>query len=118
MAENVTTSSPPGYIGPELTIRGRFSGEGDVIIEGSFEGEMELQGQVRVGSRGRVRAPITASAVTVEGRLEGDVVAGDVIVREGGHLIGDVRAPRVGLDDGGTLLGTVEMHVEMPGDFE
>ncbi len=113
----MTDANIPGYLGAELVVRGRVSGEGDLTIEGSFEGELNLQGDLRVGGRGRVRAPVIARRVAVEGRLEGDVEAAEVIVREGGRLVGDVRAPRVGLEDGGALLGTVEMDVELP-EFE
>ncbi len=116
-AENVTLRSTTGYIGPELTVRGRLSGEGDIVVDGSFEGEVSLKGQVVVGASGRTRAPVIARHVIVEGRLEGDVRAGEVVVREGGCLVGDVCAPRIGLDDGGTLLGTVEMQVDLPEDF-
>ncbi|MEM9073318.1 MAG: polymer-forming cytoskeletal protein [Myxococcota bacterium] len=116
-AENVTDAPTPGYIGPELTVRGHLTGEGDVVVDGSFEGEMTFQGRLVIGGSGRVRAPISATAVSVAGQLEGNVEAGEVLVRDGGHLLGDVRAPRVGLEDGGALLGTVEMDVDLP-DFE
>ncbi len=113
----MSDTNTPGFIGPELVVRGRLTGEGDLCIEGVFEGELQLQGNLRVGGRGRVRGPVMARWVAVEGRLEGDIDAGEVLVREGGRLVGDVRAPRVGLEDGGALLGTVEMDVELP-EFE
>lgn len=107
-----------GYVGPGLMIRGRLSGEGDVIVDGSFEGEMTLDGRVAVGPAGRIKAPVSAGLVTIEGRLDGDVTAGEVIVREGGRLHGDVRASRVGLEDGGAIHGTVTMDFDLPADLQ
>lgn len=113
----MSETDTPGYIGPELVVRGRLSGEGDLRVEGVFEGQVHLQGDLRVAGAGRVRAPVVARRVAVEGRLDGDVEAAEVLVHEGGRLVGDVRAPRVGIEDGGALLGTVEMDVELP-EFE
>lgn len=117
VVENVTRDSSSGYIGPELVVRGRLSGEGDVSIDGQFEGEMSIRGRVVVGATGRVRAPVQATYVGVRGRLEGAVGAADVVVEDGGELLGDVRALSVGLEDGGALHGTVDMDVTLPGDL-
>ncbi len=115
---DVSTEHAAGYVGPGLRIRGRLSGEGDVIVDGSFEGELAIDGRVAVGPAGRVKSPVSARLVTVEGRLDGDVAAGEVIVREGGRLHGDVRASRVGLEDGGSIHGTVTMDFDLPADLE
>ncbi|MBX3251798.1 MAG: polymer-forming cytoskeletal protein [Myxococcales bacterium] len=107
--DNVT-----GYVGPGLVVRGQVSGEGDLVVDGVFEGSLSLRGRVAVGPPGRLRAPVEAHLVSVEGRLEGHVTAGEIVVREGGRLHGDVRAPSVGIEDGGVLLGSVTMDVELP----
>jgi cytoskeletal protein CcmA (bactofilin family) len=114
----VTTERATGYIGPGLVVRGRLSGEGDVVVDGGFEGEMSIEGRVAVGPAGRIKAPVVARLVSVEGRLDGDVSASEVVVREGGRLHGDVRAASVGLEDGGSLHGTVAMDFELPADLE
>jgi len=108
----------PGYLGPQLAVRGRLSGTGHVTIDGAFEGEIEVAGHVAIGAGAHVRAPIRARAVAVAGHVEGAVSAVDVHVRAGGQLAGDVRAQSVGLDDGGALLGMVEMDFELPPELE
>ncbi len=114
----MTIERTAGYIGPGLVVRGRLFGEGDVVVDGSFEGELAIAGRAAVGPAGRVKAPVSAALLTVEGRVDGDVSAAEVIVREGGRLHGDVQAASVGLADGGAIHGTVTMDFELPAGLE
>lgn len=108
-----------GYFGPGLVVRGKLTGEGDLTIDGRFEGGLELTGDVHIGEHSVVNAPVRAGALTVSGDVKGDVVAaGAVAVRDGGRIVGDVRAQRVSIDDGGALHGGVEMDFELPDGLE
>ncbi len=119
----MTTRSVPGYIGPQLAIRGRISGDGQLVVDGQIEGDVQIEGTLTVGASGHVVGVIAAGAVDVAGRLRGPVSAfGEVLVRDGGQVDGDVRAPRIGIDDGGSLHGGIDMDFELPftgeGEFE
>ncbi len=103
-----------GYIGPGIHLRGTIDGSGELVVDGTLVGPVELAGVFTVGGRGAVTGDVQAKAVEVEGKLEGSVRAEDVAIRSGGALYGDVQALRVGLDDGGALHGTVDMDVELP----
>lgn len=104
-----------GYLGQGLVVRGKLTGAGDVTIEGRFEGEVDVAGEVSVGENGVVSAPLHVGGLTVSGDVKGDVVAtGAVKVCDGGRILGDVRAHRVSIDDGGALHGGVEMDFELP----
>lgn len=112
----MTTRSTNGYIGPNLVIHGRLSGQGEIQIDGRLEGDLEVEGTVSVGPTGVVLAAASADVVEVMGHVRGNVVATtEVAVRDGGRIDGDVRAPRVGIDDGGSLVGGIEMDFELPG---
>jgi cytoskeletal protein CcmA (bactofilin family) len=108
-----------GYLGPGLLVRGKLTGEGDLTIDGRFDGELDVTGDVQVGERGVVSAPVRAGSLTVSGDLKGDVsAAGAVAVRDGGRIVGDVRAQRVSIDDGGALHGGVEMDFDLPDELD
>ncbi len=110
---------PLGYLAPGLSVRGRLSGAGDLTIDGRLEGELDVSGEVIVGERGVIVAPVRAGAVVVAGDLKGEVHArGAVAVRDGGRILGDVRAQRVSIDDGGALHGGVEMDFELPAELD
>lgn len=104
-----------GIIGPDLVVHGRLGGKSDLRIEGVFDGELEVDGEVVIGPDGSVNAPAQVTSLEVEGEVRGDVVASDAVaIRPGGRLLGDVRARRISIDDGGSLQGGIEMDFELP----
>lgn len=118
-SENVTNRSDRGYIGAGLVVRGKLTGEGNMQIDGRFDGDIACRGALVVGAEGRVDGRVDAVSVTVLGRLRGPVHASDTVaVREGGRIEGDVRAVRIAIDDGGLLDGGIDMEFELPPDLE
>jgi cytoskeletal protein CcmA (bactofilin family) len=98
-------------IGPSITIRGEVSGDEDLLIQGRVDGSVDLkQHTVTVGREGQVKAGISARVVTVEGKVQGDLVAEEqVILRSSARVEGDITAPRVILEDGANFRGGVDM---------
>lgn len=119
----MTSRSKAGYIGANLVIHGRLSGRGEITVDGRFEGDVAVEGTVKVGTTGVVLAAVEAEVVEVAGHLKGRVTSTDeVMVRDGGTIDGDVHAPRVSIDDGGVLHGGIQMDFDLPdalseGDF-
>jgi cytoskeletal protein CcmA (bactofilin family) len=108
-----------GTIGPDLVVHGRLSGKSDLRIDGVFDGELSVEGEVWVGPDGSVSAPVAVGSLEIEGEVRGDVTAhGAVAIRPGGRLLGDVRARRICIDDGGSLQGGIEMEFELPEERE
>jgi cytoskeletal protein CcmA (bactofilin family) len=92
-----------------------LSGRGEITIDGRVEGDVAVQGMVRVGPVGEVHAAVEADVVEVSGRLRGSVTGvEEVAVRDGGCIDGDVCAPRVAIDDGGLLHGGIQMDFDLP----
>ena len=101
----------PATIGPSITIKGEVTGDEDLLIEGRIDGSVELEDHaVTVGADGRVSAHITGRVVTVEGEVEGDLIADEqIILRGSARVEGDIKAPRVVLEDGARFRGLVDM---------
>lgn len=110
-APTVTPTGGRAAIGRSITIRGEVTGDEDLLIEGRVDGSVDLkQHAVTVGSGGQVKAGINGRIVTVEGTVEGDLVAVEqVVLRSSARVVGDITAPRVVLEDGATFRGGVEM---------
>jgi cytoskeletal protein CcmA (bactofilin family) len=104
-------SRGPAIIGSSITIRGEVTGDEDLLIEGRVDGSVDLkQHSVTVGPEGLVKAGITARIVTVEGTVEGDLLAEEQVVLRGtARVQGDITAPRVVLEDGANFRGGVDM---------
>lgn len=104
-----------GFIGKSITVRGTLRGEGDLVVEGTVEGTIELRDQLLVQQGGRVSADVQAANLTVFGELTGSVQATTLVaINAGSRVIGDITAPRVIIEDGARFKGRVEMDVELP----
>ena len=100
----------PAAVGAATAVRGQLAAREDVWIDGQLEGEVHAAGQqVTIGVAGRVRGEIRARLVIVEGQLEGEAHAEQlVVVRTGGRVRGDLRSPRVALDDRCWFSGSID----------
>lgn len=105
------SSRGPATIGSSITIRGEVTGDEDLLIEGRVDGSVELKKHaVTVGAEGQVKAGISGRVVTVEGRVDGDLRAEEMVVlRSSAQVQGDITAPRVILEDGASFRGGVDM---------
>jgi len=113
-AADMSSRSAEGVIGPQLVVRGRLDGKGELRIEGVLEGEIDLDGSLVVGPEGTVVGPVRARGVEVSGEVHGHVSATEgVAIRAGGRVQGDVRARRIAIDDGASLHGGIEMEFDV-----
>ena len=115
--DNTVTARPTGrsVLGTGISVEGRLTGTGDLLIEGQFAGDITLPGSSLVVARGgQVAAQVRVRSVAIEGELEGDVVADEAVVRSGGRLRGDILAPRVVLEDGCRFQGRIDMDPNAP----
>jgi len=97
-----------------ITFTGVIRGEGNVLIEGRLEGEVDLHGGITVAPSGTVQGPITADAVRVAGNVEGSITAREHLCLERtGAVHGDVATASLivengRLDGSSTMLAPAE----------
>ena len=106
-------------IGPSIEIRGRLSGDEDLVIEGKVSGQIALSRTLTVEAAAVVEADVAADELTVAGRLKGDVVAqGAVTIFAGATVEGKVRATRISIEEGARFRGAIDMDVDLPPGIE
>jgi len=102
-------------IGPGITVNGRLTGDADVTVEGRVEGTVSLNSHLAVADEGTVVAEIDADSVTIEGTLDGDIVAQETVrLAPGCHVTGNIRAPRINIEEGAKFKGNIDMDVDLP----
>lgn len=104
-------------IGASIKINGTVTGDENLIVEGTIEGNVDLpKNDLTVGATGKVTADITANTVRVDGQVTGDIAGTEkVIISRSGKVLGNIKAPRVTLEDGAKFKGSIDMD---PGDNE
>jgi cytoskeletal protein CcmA (bactofilin family) len=98
------------------TIRGRVTGEGDVRVYGTLQGEVVLRGALVVGEGGAVRGgAVEATDITVEGEVSGEVnAASSLVVHPTGSLSGRVRGRSIRVHAGATLSCDFDCDFDLP----
>lgn len=97
-------------VGASTTLKGTLRSDGGVRIDGTFEGLIEVAGNVVVGETGRVIADISARNITVGGAIKGNVRgSGRLEILSTGQVLGDIAVAAVMIDEGGVFQGTSRM---------
>ncbi|MBA7667892.1 hypothetical protein ES703_75993 [subsurface metagenome] len=96
-------------------MKGQLSGEEDLVIEGRFQGKIDLaNNNILVSEGGNVEAEIRVNNISIKGSVTGNVIAsGKVFISEEGQLKGDISAPTISIMDGARFLGSVKMGKEI-----
>lgn len=101
-------------LGSGIAWKGVLSGSGGVRIEGSFEGEIALQGLLVVGETGRVTCEhLRAKTVIVAGVLRGDITTEKLEIRSTGRVWGNVVTAAFATEEGAFLRGQVRMEEQV-----
>jgi len=98
-------------IGGNIKFRGELIGTEDIHIEGTVEGTIIMEGHnLSIGSQGTIDANVHANNITINGNLNGDVLADELIsIKKSAKVKGNLIAPRIQLDDGGKFRGSMDM---------
>jgi cytoskeletal protein CcmA (bactofilin family) len=106
------SASTKTIIGEHIRINGDIRGEGDLVMEGSVKGSVNLEKyHLTVGSKGQVYAQIHACNVTISGRLTGKITALDkVAITRDAVFNGEIKAKRISVEDGAYLKAAIELE--------
>lgn len=101
-------------IGKSLVIKGELSCSEELYVDGQVEGTIDpKENRLTIGPNGRVKANVTACAVVVQGKLEGNIQASDrVDLKRSAVVTGDIAAQRISIDEGAYFKGRVNIKVE------
>jgi len=93
-------------IGENSAFEGRFVVQGNLRIDGTFEGKSLVVDQLQVGEKAKVKTNITATSVVVEGLVIGNVTANRrILLLSTARVLGDLKTPELIIQDGVILEG-------------
>ena len=104
---NITTiTAGRNLLSADVEIKGTITFESDLVTHGKIEGEILSSGTLTVGATGTVDGNIQAAAVTIHGKVTGNVTVEERCELKGqARLNGDLEAPRLVMEDGATFIG-------------
>src|SRR5882672_6279898 len=108
---DVAADPDSGWLGSSLRVKGDISGTEDLLIDGSVEGQIHLDGRkLTVGATAKVMADINARDVVVYGYVKGDIRAkGRIEIKKEGSVVGNLTTAQIMIEDGADFKGSIEI---------
>lgn len=98
-------------IGESIKVKGNFSGQGNIIVDGSLEGSLKTKGSVMIGPKAKISANIEAQELTINGQIIGNLNIKDCLyVGKTAVINGDVECSQISIEKGGILNGRCSMN--------
>jgi cytoskeletal protein CcmA (bactofilin family) len=93
-------------IGENSFFEGRFAVNGNLRIDGKFEGKTLHVDQLEIGPKAKVQTEIYASSVIIKGIVIGNINASRrILLLSTARVLGDIRTPELIIQDGVILEG-------------
>ena len=99
------------FLGETIGIKAELIGDEDLIIEGKFEGKIDIKNHdLTVETHADVDAEIEARNITIKGKVKGKIHAsGKVYIEKEGQMVGDIAAARISIVEGAQFKGSMKM---------
>jgi cytoskeletal protein CcmA (bactofilin family) len=110
--ETIATDEKMGvsYLGKNLNIKGNISGDDDIQIDGKFEGDLKLKGQLDIQQSARIKGSAVAKTIVVKGAVEGKLAAGSkMFIEHTARIDGKIFTPVISVVEGAKFNGNIKM---------
>ncbi len=108
----VSVRQPVGFetvLGASAVLRGELRSQGNVRLDGTFEGTLEIDGNVLVGETAKITADINAKNVAIAGAVRGNVSGKKVQLLRTARVWGDINASAISTEEGAFIEGKITM---------
>jgi cytoskeletal protein CcmA (bactofilin family) len=99
------------YLGPNLHIKGEITGNEDLKLESTVEGQITIGGfRLTVGPSARVSGDIVAREAVISGQVLGDVRVCDRIeITKNASIEGDLSTAKIVIEEGAYFKGSLDI---------
>ena len=107
----MSNGTQESVIGADVEIIGTIKSNGNIRLDGTLEGELQCGGNAILGKNAQVKGNVTATSVSIEGKISGNILAKDKIEMKATATVnGDIKARRLSVEDGVTFVGRSEVN--------
>jgi len=107
---SVTTAeldAPGTVIGKDIYLEAvRLTGQESIRIDGTFKGEIDLDGSLVLGDTGNIYGDVIANYFLVAGEVDGNITCSTQLhIAATAKVIGDIQTPSLVMDEGCQVFG-------------
>lgn len=115
MAKTIETeSSPVNIITAGTKIKGDITATGDFRLDGSLEGNIQLNGKLVVGDTGVVKGNIMCQNANIIGMVDGNISVKELLALHAtARITGDILINKLSIEPGAVFTGRCRMLDEL-----
>ncbi|MEK7167535.1 MAG: polymer-forming cytoskeletal protein [Patescibacteria group bacterium] len=108
--ETTQTNEIETIIGPSVKVEGDFVTEGNMIVEGTVSGSIRTERNLKVGSKSKIFANVSAENALIAGEVQGNIrVNNKLELLSTAKVFGDVKAEVLIISAGSVFNGKCQM---------
>jgi cytoskeletal protein CcmA (bactofilin family) len=97
-------------IGNGTLINGDIQSTGDVRIDGTLNGNINLNGRLVIGPHGKIEGNVTCQNADISGEIKGKVQVGEMLtLKASAKVLGDIVTGKISIEPGAIFTGTCNM---------
>ncbi len=107
-------------VGTNCKLEGTLSSSGNIRLDGTFIGTLDISGNVLVGETAKIEADVHARNISIAGAVRGNVRGKKVQLLRTGRIWGDIQATALTTEEGAFIDGKITMtgHDAIMPDFD
>lgn len=111
LARDIKEGTLSGYVGNGTSLTGEANFRGMLRIDGRLTGRIVSQdGTLLVGTNGQVDANIEVAVATINGTVNGDIIATERLeMGRAAHVKGNIQTPSLMIEQGAVFEGSCRM---------
>lgn len=111
LARDIKEGTLSGYVGNSTLLTGEASFKGMLRVDGRLTGRITSEdGTLLVGTNGQVDADIEVAVATINGTVNGDIIATERLeMGRAAHVKGNIQTPSLMIEQGAIFEGSCRM---------
>jgi cytoskeletal protein CcmA (bactofilin family) len=111
MAKNNIAENPSvNIIGAGTIIEGDITTNGDMRIDGTLTGSINVKGKLVIGASGNVEGEIICQNADISGTIKGKIGVSELLsLKASSKLTGDIITNKIAVEPGATFSGSCSM---------
>ncbi|TSC56500.1 MAG: hypothetical protein G01um101418_293 [Parcubacteria group bacterium Gr01-1014_18] len=101
-----TGSNFETVVGPSIKIEGDFAGKGNILIQGSINGTISTDNDIKIEKGSKINANIKANSASIAGEIVGNLeIKNRLDLQSSSHITGDITAAVINIEAGSVFNG-------------